>query len=67
MKKVGYLIFIILVSFACSSTKGLLKKGKYDPLVKKSVKKLRVDPDDEKFLDILKQAYPMANQENQEC
>ncbi len=66
MKKAVHIILIVLISFACSSPKGMLKKGKYDSLVKKSVKKLRVNPDDEKYLDLLKQAYPLADREDQD-
>lgn len=66
MKKIRYYFLILIVIFACSSPKSLVKKGKYDTLIKKSVKKLRVNPDDEKYLDLLKQAYPLANQEDQD-
>lgn len=66
MRKLTYFLLIPFFLFACSSPKSLLKKARYDALIKKSVKKLRVDPQDEKYIDYLNQAYNLANQQDQD-
>lgn len=64
MRKIGYFFLVSLFIFSCSSPKGLIKKGRYDTLIKKSVKKLRVDPENEKYIDYLNQSYYLANQQD---
>jgi hypothetical protein len=58
-------IFILLVS-GCGSSKKQLQKGNYDAAVQKAVKQLRKDPSDVKQIDILDQAYRIANDQDNE-
>jgi len=54
------LFFVTFIS-ACTSSKKLLEKGKYDQAIEKSAKKLRKDPGDSDELYVLKEAYRQAN------
>ena len=62
-KKIYIFLLFITSLFAlqnCSSAKHYLNKGNYDMAVKQSVKKLQRNKNNIKHLEILKQAYPLA-------
>jgi len=50
----------------CGSSKKQLEKGNYDAAIQKAVKDLRKDPKDTKQIDILNQAYKIANEQDNE-
>jgi len=60
------LIILILLLSGCGSSKKQLQKGNYDAAVQKAVKQLRKDPSDVKQIDILDQAYRVANDQDNE-
>ncbi|MBN2747094.1 MAG: hypothetical protein JXR34_10245 [Bacteroidales bacterium] len=64
MKKIY--IFAVLVMFltACTSSTKFLQRGQYDAAINKSVKKLMKNPNKEEEIGVLKRAYEMANQKN---
>ena len=67
MKKIYYsfiLIFFAGFLSSCNSSKKLLERGQYNLAVQKAVNKLQHDRDNEKQIDVLMKAYPLANQEN---
>jgi len=67
MKKIAPFLFIlILLVSGCGSSKKQLQKGNYDAAVQKAVKSLRKDPSDVKQIDILDQAYKVANDQDNE-
>ena len=67
MKRIVPLIFILTIVLAgCGSSKKQLQKGNYDAAIQKSVKQLRKDPTDVKQIDILNQAYKVANEQDNE-
>lgn len=59
------LILTILLS-GCGSSKKQLEKGNYDAAIQKAVKQLRKDKTDVKQIDILDQAYTVANKQDNE-
>jgi hypothetical protein len=61
-----FLIILILFISGCGSSKKQLQRGNYDAAVQKSVKQLRKDPSDVKQIDILDQAYRIANDQDNE-
>ena len=67
MKRIVPLIFILtLILSACGSSKKQLEKGNYDAAIQKAVKQLRKDKADVKQIDILDQAYKVANEQDNE-
>lgn len=67
MKKIVPLIFVLTILLAgCGSSKKQLEKGNYDAAIQKAVKQLRKDPGDVKQIDILSQAYKIANEQDNE-
>jgi hypothetical protein len=67
MKKIIPFIFILtIVLSGCGSSKKQLEKGNYDAAIQKAVKDLRKDPKDVKQIDILSQAYKIANEQDNE-
>jgi hypothetical protein len=67
MKRIVPLIFILTILLAgCGSSKKQLQKGNYDAAIQKAVKQLRKDPTDVKQIDILDQAYKVANEQDNE-
>jgi predicted transcriptional regulator YdeE len=67
MKRIVPLIFILTIVLAgCGSSKKQLQKGNYDAAIQKAVKQLRKDPTDVKQIDILNQAYKVANEQDNE-
>jgi hypothetical protein len=63
MKKIAYLLAIIIVT-SCASSKKQLQKGNYDAAIEKSVKKLIKKPDDKDEILILDKAYNIANEQD---
>ena len=67
MKRIVPVIFILTILLAgCGSSKKQLEKGNYDAAIQKAVKDLRKDPKDTKKIDILNQAYKIANEQDNE-
>jgi hypothetical protein len=67
MKRIVPLIFILTIILSgCGSSKKQLQKGNYDAAIQKAVKQLRKDPTDVKQIDILSQAYKVANDQDNE-
>ncbi len=64
MKKIAYLLAIIIVITSCVSSKKQLQKGNYDAAIEKSVKKLIKKPDDKDEILILDKAYNIANEQD---
>jgi hypothetical protein len=67
MKRILPLVFILIYLLSgCGSSKKQLQKGNYDAAIQKAVKQLRKDPNDVKQIDILTQAYKVANEQDNE-
>jgi hypothetical protein len=67
MKRILSFVFILtIISYGCGSSKKKLEKGDYDGAIDKSVKQLRKDRTDKKQIDILEQAYKVANEQDNE-
>jgi hypothetical protein len=67
MKRIVPFIFILTTILSgCGSSKKQLEKGNYDAAIQKAVKQLRKDPTDVKQIDILSQAYKVANDQDNE-
>ncbi|MBM3403401.1 MAG: hypothetical protein FJY10_00725 [Bacteroidetes bacterium] len=66
MKKMIVLFLVLPFLFSCSSSKHYIKKGRFDDAVKKSVKLLRKNPEKEKEIANLAEAFRQANQQNQD-
>lgn len=62
MNKVGcHFIILILLLSACTSSKKMLEKGRYDKAIEKAAKSLRKDPGDTEEFYVLREAYRQAN------
>jgi len=67
MKKILPCVFILISLLSgCGSSKKQLEKGNYDAAIQKAVKQLRKDPKDADQIDILNQAYKVANDQDNE-
>ena len=67
MKRIVTFFFILAIILSgCGSSKKQLEKGNYDVAIQKAVKQLRKDPKDIKQIDILNQAYKVANEQDNE-
>jgi hypothetical protein len=67
MKRILPIVFILTIILAgCGSSKKQLQKGNYDAAIDKAVKQLRKDASDVKQIDILTQAYKVANDRDAE-
>jgi hypothetical protein len=67
MRRVLPIIFILTTILSgCGSSKKQLQKGNYDAAIEKAVKQLRKDPKDIKQIEILEQAYKVANDQDNE-
>jgi hypothetical protein len=64
MKRILPIIMIIAFLASCASSNKLLREGRYDEAVNKSVKKLSRKPSDGEEIRILKKAYELANKNN---
>lgn len=60
------LILLLVFLTACTSSQKLLERGYYDQAVYKSVNKLRKNPDKEKQVMVLREAFNTANAKDQE-
>jgi hypothetical protein len=64
-KSILPLVFILTIIVAgCGSSKKQLQRGNYDAAIDKAVKQLRRDGSDVKQIDILTQAYKVANDQD---
>jgi len=63
MKKIAVILIVASIMMGCSSTH-YLNKGMYDKAVEKSVKKLKKKPSSAKEINVLKDAYAIANQKD---
>jgi predicted transcriptional regulator YdeE len=67
MKRIVPLVFIFTILLSgCGSSKKQLQKGNYDAAIQKAVKQLRKEPKDIEQIDILNQAYKVANEQDNE-
>jgi predicted transcriptional regulator YdeE len=67
MKRIVPFIFILIIILSgCGSSKKQLQKGNYDAAIQKAVKQLRKDPKDVEQINILSQAYKVANDQDNE-
>ncbi|HEX7494599.1 MAG TPA: hypothetical protein VF346_10295 [Bacteroidales bacterium] len=67
MKRIVPFIFVLFILLSgCGSSKKQLEKGNYDAAIQKAVKQLRKDKSDAKQIDILEQAYKVANEQDNE-
>jgi hypothetical protein len=67
MKRIIPFVFILAIVLAgCGSSKKQLAKGNYDAAIEKAVKQLRKDPGDADNIEILQQAYRVANEQDNE-
>ena len=65
MKRIVPFIFILFILLSgCGSSKKQLEKGNYDAAIQKAVKQLRKDKTDAKQIDILEQAFKVANEQD---
>jgi hypothetical protein len=63
---VTFVIALTILLSGCGSSKKQLEKGNYDAAIQKAVKQLRKDKTDVKQIDILEQAYKVANEQDNE-
>lgn len=63
---VPFIIALTILLSGCGSSKKQLEKGNYDAAIQKAVKQLRKDKSDAKQIDILEQAYKVANEQDNE-
>lgn len=61
MKKFIYPFLIALFFVSCTSSQKMLERGQYDRAIDKSAEKLRKKPNNEKELNVLKEAFELAN------
>ncbi len=59
-----FLIFSVCCFIGCKTAKKALKRGDYDESVLRAADKLRESPNASTSADVLKQAYPLALQQN---
>jgi hypothetical protein len=59
-----FLIFSVCCFIGCKTAKKALKRGDYDESVLRAADKLRESPNASTSADVLKQAYPLAIQQN---
>ena len=67
MKRIlPFILTLTILLSGCGSSKKQLEKGNYDAAIQKAVKQLRKDKTDVKQIDILDQAYTVANKQDDE-
>ena len=66
MKRILFLLIIAIAFSSCMSSKNMLNKGYYDMAIEKTVKKIKRKPQKGKEIAILKDAYRLANQKDNE-
>jgi hypothetical protein len=65
MKRIiPFILTLTILLSGCGSSKKQLEKGNYDAAIQKAVKQLRKDKTDAKQVDILDQAYKVANEQD---
>lgn len=55
-------LFLLIALVSCTSSQKLLNKGQYDKAIEKSIRKLLKKPGKTEELSVLKRAYELANQ-----
>jgi hypothetical protein len=67
MKRIiPFILTLTILLSGCGSSKKQLEKGNYDAAIQKAVKQLRKDKNDVKQIDILEQAFKVANEQDNE-
>ena len=66
MKRISYLVIVILILSGCGSSKNQMQRGNYDAAIEKSVKKLLKDPESEDDIMVLERSYQIANEQDLE-
>ncbi len=61
MKRIGSLILISLLFLSCTSSRKMLERGQYDRAIDRSTEKLMKKPGNSKELEVLHEAYELAN------
>lgn len=61
MKKILFILAAMLFAVSCNSSKKMLERGQYDRAIERSAEKLQKKPDKHKELEVLKEAYELAN------
>lgn len=61
MKRYSVIFFLFLFVVSCTSSQKLLERGQYDRAIDKAVEKLQKKPGDSDELEVLKEAYELAN------
>lgn len=64
MNKFIVIALSIIIATSCVSSKKLYQRGQYDQALRKSVKKLRGNPENTKEISILEKAFGSANEAN---
>ena len=67
MKRILTIFIVLLIAISsCTTAKYHLKHGNYDLALYWAVKKIRKVPDKTKAIEVLKKAYPIANEKDHE-
>jgi len=66
MKTIMILLVSAIVLSGCASSKTLLRQGRYDEAIGKTVRKLKKNSDKTKQIDILAEAFKLANERDLE-
>jgi len=64
MNKFIVILLTVFIATGCVTSKKLYQKGRYDQALRKSVKKLRGNPEKTKEINILEKAFNSANEAN---
>lgn len=64
MNKFIVIALSIIIATSCGTSKKLYQRGQYDQALRKSVKKLRGNPENTKEISILEKAFGSANEAN---
>jgi hypothetical protein len=65
-KDIPFVFILTILMSGCGSSKKQLQRGNYDAAIEKSVKQLRKDPNDNKQIAILEDAFRIANEQDNE-
>jgi len=66
LRSFGILILLLLFAIGCTSASKSFKKGRYDDAIAKCIKVLYKEPSNQKHLDILRDAYRVADANDKE-
>jgi hypothetical protein len=66
MKRAPLFFFLLIALFSCNSSRKMLEQRHYDGAVAKSAQTLMKNPDNQKEIDVLTQAYNLANDEDRQ-